>query len=80
MSKKESKQYSSPEILAAYLKNGHRQWIRGRLYEMFKIPNDNTVMVCAKCEYFGHCPLHLQEVCTEMKADKNYKYGLKRVL
>lgn len=80
MSKKESKQYSSPENLAAYLKNGHRQWIGGNLYEVFKIPNDNDDIICNRCQYSGHCPPRIRKVCIKMEPDKYYKYGLKRVL
>lgn len=79
MRKEEFKHYRSPEYLAAYFMNGHRQWVDGHLYEMFKKPNDKDGMICSWCQYQGHCPLKVREICLRMKPDKYFEYGLRCV-
>ena len=62
------------------LKCGSVVLLDGRLVEIFTIPSDVCDVPCRICEFNKRCSGLFLQVCTKLKPDKHYQYGLASVM
>lgn len=72
-------QARTPEQLASFLADGHRVWIKGHLYEVFKRSKYEDSLICEHCNSQGKCPSHVYEVCKKLGVNSLFRYGLRKV-